>query len=164
MVKPSSSSAETCAVSERKQQAQALLEAWWSFGQLMRQRIMPSVIGQLDLEFRDFLALTAIEEGALYPKLICTRLATNPSDVSRILEKLTEKGLVTRALDAEDSRRIRVVLTDLGNQTVETMRQGVAKYILKAVGHLPNSELEHFAKTMRHLTTNLEAQFTNDSS
>jgi DNA-binding MarR family transcriptional regulator len=145
---------------ERNAHAQALLEAWWSFGQVMRQQIMPKVIGQLDLEFKDFLALTAIHDGALYPKLICHRLATNPSDISRILEKLEEKNLVTRALDTDDSRRIQVLLTTHGIETVEKMRRGVAEHILLAVQHLPADELELFAKNMQQLTTNIKSQLS----
>ncbi len=128
----------------------------------MRQRIMPKVIGELELEFKDFLALTAIHDGAVFPKLICTRLATNPSDTSRILEKLEEKNLVTRALDTSDSRRIRVVLTEHGLDTVQKMRRGVAQHILLAVQHLPASELEHFAQTMQIMTTNIQAQFSEE--
>ncbi len=129
----------------------------------MRQQIMPKVIGELELEFKDFLALTAIYDGAVFPKLICTRLATNPPDISRILEKLEEKNLVTRALDTTDSRRIRVVLTEHGLATMEKMRAGVAKHILAAVQHLPAAELEHFAKTMQIMTSNIQLQFTQDS-
>jgi DNA-binding MarR family transcriptional regulator len=139
--------------------AQKLLETWWSFGQLIRQRVVPEVIGQFDLELKDFFALTAIFEGVLYPKLICDRLATNPSDVSRILERLEQMGLVTRALDPDDSRRIRVVLTPQGSATVEQMRRGVAGYLIKALEHLPPEEIEHFAKTMQVFTQNLKSQF-----
>ncbi len=148
---------------KRSAHAQALLESWWTFGQLMRQRIMPKVIGELDLEFKDFLALTAIFEGIEYPKLICTRLATNPSDISRILEKLEEKHLVTRSLDTEDSRRIRVLLTEHGKATVEKMRHGVGNHILRALEHIPATELEHFAQTMQTMTSNVQAQFVSDT-
>jgi DNA-binding MarR family transcriptional regulator len=162
VVQLSQDAIDTSADLKRNHQAQALLEAWWSFGQLMRQRVMPSVIGQLDLEFKDFLTLTAIHDGAAYPKLICSRLATNPSDISRILEKLEEKNLVTRALDTTDSRRIRVVLTAHGLATVETMKLGIAKHILRGVQHLPASELEHFSRTMQILNTNIQAQFSEE--
>lgn len=127
----------------------------------MRQHIMPKVLGQLDLEFKDFLALVAIDDGAIFPKLICSRLATNPSDISRILEKLEEKQLVTRALDPEDSRRIRVVLTTHGLATLEHKRLAMAEHILKAVENMPANELERFASTMKHLTDGIKAQFTN---
>jgi MarR family transcriptional regulator, organic hydroperoxide resistance regulator len=140
-------------------QAQALLETWWSFGQLMRQRVIPEVVGHFDLELKDFFALTAIFDGVIYPKLICDRLATNPSDVSRILEHLEQLGLVTRALDPNDSRRIRVLLTPTGHSIIEKMRSDVAQYVLKALKHLPPHELEQFSRTMQVLTQNLKVQF-----
>ncbi len=164
MVKPSLSSESSSGLVVYKSHAQALLEAWWSFGQTMRQHVIPKVIGDLDLEFKDFLALVAIHDGALYPKLICTRLATNPSDISRILEKLEEKELVTRALDPEDSRRIRVVLTAHGLATLEHKRQAMAEHILKAVEDMPANELERFANTMKHLTDGIKAQFKDDTN
>jgi DNA-binding MarR family transcriptional regulator len=151
----------SASIGERGDHAQKLLETWWSFGQLIRQRVVPEVIGGFEfaLELKDFFALTAIFEGVLYPKLICDRLATNPSDVSRILERLEQLGLVTRALDPDDSRRIRVVLTAQGIATVEQMRHGVAGYLMRALEHLPPEEIEHFAKTMQTFTQNLKSQF-----
>ena len=139
--------------------AQTLLEMWWSFEQIMRQRIIPLMIDDFDLELKDFFALTLIVEGVNYPKLICDRLATNPSDVSRILERLEQLGLVTRALDPDDSRRIQVRLTADGLAIVEKMRDGVAVHIIKALEHLPPKELEYFSRTLKLLTHNLKAQF-----
>jgi DNA-binding MarR family transcriptional regulator len=144
---------------ERGGHAQTLLETWWSFGQIMRQRIIPLVVDDFNLELKDFFALTVIVEGVNYPKQICDRLATNPSDVSRILERLEQLGLVTRALDPDDSRRIQVRLTTDGLAIVEKMRGGVARHIIKALEHLPPEELEHFSRTMKLLMHNLKAQF-----
>jgi DNA-binding MarR family transcriptional regulator len=139
--------------------AQTLLETWWSFGQIMRHRIIPLVIDDFNLDLKDFFALTVIFEGINYPKLICERLATNPSDVSRILERLEQLGLVTRTLDTDDSRRIQVRLTTDGLATVEKMRRGVAVHISQALEHLPPEELEHFSRSLTLLTHNLKAQF-----
>jgi DNA-binding MarR family transcriptional regulator len=145
-IRPKSGSAPP--TDARHAHAHKLLEAWWTFGQVMRQQIIPSVVGKYGLEFRDFLTLTSIFEGDHFPKMICKRLVTTPSDVSRILDKLEESGFVKRELDTEDSRRIKVSLTTAGLQVLEDARANVGDVMLHASGNLNNVELEQFTETM----------------
>jgi DNA-binding MarR family transcriptional regulator len=127
------------------------MEAFWGFGQIMRQHVIPSVIGEYGLDFKDFITLTSIYEGVHYPKFICERLHTNPSDVSRILETLSKGGFVKRELDEHDSRRVRVTLTEHGQQVLRLARERIHTLLTLAEGALPDDELEHFSATLVRL-------------
>jgi DNA-binding MarR family transcriptional regulator len=146
----------------RNANAHKLLEAWWTFGQIMRQQIIPSVVGKHGLEFRDFLTLTSINEGDHFPKMICKRLVTTPSDVSRILDKLEESGFVKRELDTEDSRRIKASLTKAGVQVLEDARENVEHVMVTASGTLGDDELEHFTDTMMLIATGAREMFKDN--
>jgi DNA-binding MarR family transcriptional regulator len=145
-IRPKSGSAPP--TDTRHAHAHKMLEAWWTFGQVMRQQIIPSVVGRYGLDFRDFLTLTSINDGDHFPKMICKRLVTTPSDVSRILDKLEDSGFVKRELDTEDSRRIRVTLTKTGLQVLEDARKNVEEVMVHASGTLSNTDLEQFTQTM----------------
>jgi DNA-binding MarR family transcriptional regulator len=127
------------------------MEAFWGFGQIMRQHVIPSVVGEYGMDFKDFITLISISEGAHYPKFICERLMTNPSDVSRILETLSKSGFVKRELDEHDSRRVRVTLTDHGQSVLRLARERIEALLTFAEGTLPDEELEQFSSTLMHL-------------
>jgi len=134
------------------------MEAFWGFGQLMRQQIIPSVVGEHGLDFKDFITLTSISEGAVYPKNICERLSTNASDVSRILETLSKGGFIKRELDTEDSRRVLVSLTPTGTAVLKTARDRIQQLISEAESALSSDDLEQTTRTLTRLQHSIRAR------
>lgn len=134
------------------------MEAFWGFGQLMRQQIIPSVVGEHGLDFKDFITLTSISEGAVYPKNICERLSTNASDVSRILETLSKGGFIKRELDTEDSRRVLVSLTPTGTAVLKTARDRIQQLISEAESALSSDDLEQTTRTLTRLQQTIRAR------
>jgi DNA-binding MarR family transcriptional regulator len=137
-----------------------LLEAFWGFGQIMRQHLIPSVVGEYGMDFKDFVTLTAISEGAHYPKLICERMSNTASDVSRTLETLSKNGFVKRELDTDDSRRVRVTITEKGESVLQTARSRIQSLIVEAERNLPEEELERVSVTLLHLQQVMKARLT----
>ncbi len=137
--------------SPRASRAHQLMETFWGFGQLMRQHIIPSVVGEHGLDFKDFITLISIKEGAHYPKFICERLLTSPSDVSRTLEMLSKRGLIRRELDDHDSRRVRVTLTAQGTDILRQSKLRIQELLSFAEGTLEETELERLSVTLAHL-------------
>ena len=131
------------------------MEAFWGFGQLMKQI---SVSGAHGLDFREFVVLTAISEGAIYPKFICERLSINASDVSRILETLSKGGFIKRELDAEDSRRVRVTLTEAGVIVLSSARARIEQLIADAENTVSSDDLEQTARTLTRLGQTIRAR------
>ena len=134
------------------------MEAFWGFGQLMRQQIIPSVVGEHGLDFKDFITLTSISEGAVYPKNICERLSTNASDVSRILETLSKGGFIKRELDTEDSRRVLVSLTPTGTAVLKTARDRIQQMISDAESTCSSDDLEQTTRTLTRLQHSIRAR------
>ena len=134
------------------------MEAFWGFGQLMRQQIIPSVVGEHGLDFKDFITLTSISEGAVYPKNICERLSTNASDVSRILETLSKGGFIKRELDTEDSRRVLVSLTPTGTAVLKPARDRIQQLISEAESALSSDDLEQTTRTLTRLQHTIRAR------
>jgi DNA-binding MarR family transcriptional regulator len=107
-----------------------LLLAWWHLGQTMKQEVAPMLERKHGLEFVDFVVLNAIHDGACYPSQLSERMAVRPSHVSRLLDEATKNGLLTRTLDPNDSRRVRLELTEKGlallHETYDTMEGVIA--------------------------------------
>lgn len=131
------------------------MKAFWGFGQLMKQI---SVIGARGLDFREFLTLSAISEGAIYPKLICERLSINASDVSRLLETLSKGGFIKRELDAEDSRRVLVTLTEAGVIVLSNARARIEQLIAEAENTISSDDLEQTTRTLTRLQHTIRAR------
>jgi DNA-binding MarR family transcriptional regulator len=136
------------------------MEAFWGFGQIMRHHVIPSVVGEYGLDFKDFLTLASIHDGAHYPKFICERLMTNPSDVSRTLETLSKGGFVKRELDEQDSRRVRLTLTEHGESVLRLARERIQLVLTFAEGTLSDEEVERFSATLVHLQQVIGARVT----
>ncbi len=60
---------------------------------------------------------------ALTVKLIQLRMLDKASDASRVVEGLRKKGLVQRELNANDRRRVDVVITQKGIQLLNTIER-----------------------------------------
>ena len=140
------------------------MEAFWGFGQLMRQQIIPSVVGEHGLDFKDFITLTSISEGAVYPKNICERLSTNASDVSRILETLSKGGFIKRELDTEDSRRVLVSLTPAGTAVLKTARDRIQQLISDAEDTVHSDDLEQTTQTLLQLQHTIRSRIAQQST
>ncbi len=140
------------------------MEAFWGFGQLMRQQIIPSVVGEHGLDFKDFITLTSISEGAVYPKNICERLSTNASDVSRILETLSKASFIKRELDTDDSRRVLVSLTPAGATVLQTARERIQQLISDAEDTIQSDDLEKTAQTLLQLQQIMRSRIAQQST
>lgn len=86
---------------------------------------------------RDFMVINTILKGQVYPSQIGKHLHASKFAVSRILQKLEDRGFVERKIDKNDSRRVQLAVTEEGMQAREralsSMEQGLQP-VLEAVG------------------------------
>jgi DNA-binding MarR family transcriptional regulator len=125
-----------------------LMSAWWSFGQVMKQHIVPRLEREHGIDFVNFIALNAINTGANYPTHICERLVMQPSGVSRIIEHLTTRGFITRSLDTDDSRRVKLEITPKGSFVLEEARVTMSELLDHGFRDVPSEQLEAFASIL----------------
>lgn len=75
------------------------------------------------LEMREFMVLSSIHNGYHYSTGIARRLYANKYAVSRVVQKLLDAGLIRRAIDEGDSRKVRLDTTEQG---VELRKRALA--------------------------------------
>lgn len=73
--------------------------------------VKPWMEEALGIDLRLFVLLKRIQGGVAHPGELAKGSVETPSQVTRQVDKLERLGLVERALDREDSRRIRLALT-----------------------------------------------------
>lgn len=69
------------------------------------------------------------------------RLLTRMPDVTRLLDRLEEAGLVTRERDATDRRLVTTRLTPRGSELVDVLDRPVAEEHERRLGHLGEEQL-----------------------
>lgn len=69
------------------------------------------------------------------------RLLNRMPDVTRLLDRMEEAGLVTRARSAEDRRQVGTRLTESGRELVDRLDAVVAEEHRSQLGHLTENQL-----------------------
>jgi DNA-binding MarR family transcriptional regulator len=87
------------------------------------------------------------------PKGLCRqeirdRLLTRMPDVTRLLDRMEEAGLVTRERDAADRRLVTTHLTRRGRQLVDSLDGPVAEEHEHRLGHLKDEELRTLVRLL----------------
>lgn len=96
-------------------------------------------------------ALALIGAEATHPKELAHQLDSPPSVVSGLIGDLEERGLLTRALDPSDRRRVRIDLTPEGVRTLEAIRQAWLEATSESVERLSSEDLETLVRIQRTL-------------
>ncbi|GGJ68294.1 hypothetical protein GCM10008939_10870 [Deinococcus aquiradiocola] len=127
------------------------MTAWWDLTQAMKLHVAPMLAREHDLEFKDFVGLSAIEAGANYPSLIAARTALTPSAVSRLVDDLARAQLIERRLDEQDSRRVQLNLTPRGEAVLTAARSTMHQLLQQGLTSLDSAQVHLFARTLQHL-------------
>jgi len=77
--------------------------------------------------------------------------------ISRIIDLLTKKGIVSRATNEKDKRSRNVRLTEEGNAIVEKMQPLVAALRAKGWDHLSKEDFESFVRIINQVFENYKS-------
>jgi DNA-binding MarR family transcriptional regulator len=69
------------------------------------------------------------------------RMVTRDPDITRLLDRMEARGLVTRARDRKDRRVITVRITKTGLQTLEEMQPALEEFARRHLGRLGQQKL-----------------------
>lgn len=89
----------------------------------------------------------AAPEGATCGQ-ISERMVTKDSDITRLLERLDTRGLITRARDGQDKRFITVRITPEGLGLLESLDEPMAECHRRQIGHLGKEKLASLGKLL----------------
>ncbi|HEU4563689.1 MAG TPA: MarR family transcriptional regulator [Gemmatimonadaceae bacterium] len=76
------------------------------------------------------------------------RLLTRMPDVTRLLDRMEEAGLVTRERDAADRRLVTTRLTEKGRELVDSLDAPVAAEHERSLGHLGEEQLRALVRML----------------
>lgn len=87
------------------------------------------------------MVLHCLAHGASYPKELAEALSAPPSAVSAWLGDLDERGLLARATDPDDRRRVRLELTDAGREMLTKLEDAWYASYSRRLAALSEAEL-----------------------
>jgi len=82
--------------------------------------------------------LEALADGGLRLGELGQRLGIAPSTLTRNLDRLVERGLITRGPDPDDRRALRAELTDEGRQSAKAVRRHELNFAGDILDNLPS--------------------------
>ncbi|MCL5021626.1 MAG: MarR family winged helix-turn-helix transcriptional regulator [Bacteroidetes bacterium] len=107
---------------------------------------------ELDLSAAEVQCLCAMREASQYSiKDLSQTLHKAGSQLSRILDSLEDKGLVTRSLSRRDRRSVLVVLTADGIAMSGRIEQWGERIVDKAIGAVPPEKVDDVMRFIRLL-------------
>ncbi|MBW2172586.1 MAG: MarR family transcriptional regulator [Deltaproteobacteria bacterium] len=98
------------------------------------------------------------EQGSLPPSQIARHIMVKSSTVTGIIDRLEQKGLVTRSRTSPDRRVITVELTESGRTLAENAPPPIQQKVVEGLERLPQSEMEKIVLGLNMLTQMLDVQ------
>jgi DNA-binding MarR family transcriptional regulator len=80
---------------------------------------------------------------------LAARLVSRAPDITRMLDKLEERGLIARDRPADNRRVVRVGITPQGITLLDELRQPVRDCHARQLGHLSRKDLESLVALLR---------------
>jgi DNA-binding MarR family transcriptional regulator len=80
---------------------------------------------------------------------LAAKLISKAPDITRMLDRLEEKGWIVRTRSLSDRRAVLVSITDSGLKLLDTLSDSIAKMHEKQLGHLSVSELKSLCDLLR---------------
>jgi DNA-binding MarR family transcriptional regulator len=108
-------------------------------GYAVAERFKP--FGLTPTQYNVLRILRGAEAEGLCRNEIGDRLITPVPDVTRLLDRMEEAGLIQRERDAEDRRQVRTTLTRKGLRAVDELDRTVLDMHREHLGHMSRSEL-----------------------
>lgn len=109
------------------------------------QRAEVQVIREAELTFPQYNVLRILR-GAGREGLSCgaisERMVNRDSDITRLLDRLQERGLVSRARDEDDRRVIIASISERGSALLADLDEPVRRALEKEIEHLPADEVD----------------------
>jgi DNA-binding MarR family transcriptional regulator len=116
-------------------------------------------LDQFDLRFVDFSVLRCLEiAGPLSPGELAEITIRSTGGMTQIIDRLFSRGLVARAPDAKDRRKVVVDLTPKGRRLVEKAGAAYSEERARVLGPLSNGELHEIDGAVRRLLDLFETE------
>jgi DNA-binding MarR family transcriptional regulator len=78
-------------------------------------------------------------------------MITRDPDITRLVDRLNRRGLVTRSRSRHDRRVVEVGITEKGQQILRSLDEHVARFPKAMLGHLGLKKLEHLGSLLEDM-------------
>jgi len=86
---------------------------------------------------------------------IANRMVARDPDVTRLVDRLENRGLVTRTRSQRDRRIVEVGITDKGLQLLSSLDEPVDRFPRNMIGHLGPKRLEQLSALLEQVVSDL---------
>jgi DNA-binding MarR family transcriptional regulator len=131
---------------DRAKLIQEIIQLQQQIGHILGQH-KPEAWMDLDLSIGQLKSLFFIDfEGSTHFKRLATALGVTPPDVTRIVDRLVEQGLVSRQENPENRRMLLLKTTDKGKALLAKLRESQISRVSGILAQLNLEELSALAQ------------------
>ena len=143
-------------------QQEAYLNLWRTYDRL--RLLEDELFARFDLTAQQYNALRLLK--AAHPKKVATlslagRLVSRAPDITRLLDKLVERGLVERERPADNRRVVNVGITDAGQALLDQLAPAIRECHERQLGHMDEDEMRTLVELLRKARSPHEAHDSN---
>ena len=122
----------------------------------IRERTLDSWV-KLDLTIPQLKSLFYVSgHGKVNPSALASGIRVTPANVTGIVDRLVEQGLLIRTADADDRRVSWLTVTDKGKTLINDLREGRAQEMRRILDKLTEAELATVVRGFELVTTAAE--------
>jgi DNA-binding MarR family transcriptional regulator len=129
---------------------EAFLNLWRTYDRL--RALEEELFGRYDLTPQQYNALrllAAERPGKLRTLDLAGRLVSRAPDITRLLDKLEQRGLIERDRPADNRRVVHVGITEAGLALLHELREPLRACHARQLGHLSPREIEDLIALLR---------------
>jgi DNA-binding MarR family transcriptional regulator len=87
---------------------------------------------------------------------LCRKLNYDTGSMTRMLNRLEQKGVIVREPSSEDRRVVRLRMTPAGRRVYPKLRDAVVAVLNQLVSGISEADIRHTLELMRRMLTNME--------
>ncbi len=129
---------------------EVFLNLWRTYDRL--RQLEDELFSRFDLTPQQYNALRLLR--AAHPEPLPTlelgaRLVSRAPDITRLLDKLADRGWITRERPADNRRQVQVAITAAGIELLDQISEPLADCHSRQLGHLSAAELKQLVGLLR---------------
>ncbi len=126
--------------------------------------LIEPVLAAQGLTFIQYMILGGLKDAmTVTPKDICTEYRHDSGALTRVVDQLTERGLLERIRDIVDRRKVNLRLTPAGRRTVEGSIPHLVDILNSGLGNFSDDEVQEFTRLLLKLNAHLQSQLDSVS-
>ncbi len=129
---------------------EAFLNLWRTYDRL--HTLEEELFGRYDLTPQQYNALRLLRgegSGKLATLALASRLVSRAPDITRLLDKLEERGLIERERPADNRRMVLIALTSAGRELLRDLDQRVRECHFRQLGHLSQAQMRELVALLQ---------------